>query len=155
TGEQYLSLFSKIYGLGTVSLRFFNVYGPRLDPDGPYALVIGRFLKLRKEGKPLTIVGDGKQTRDFIHTRDIVSALIKAGEIPLIGKGEVINIGTSHGTSVNELASLFGGEQVYIPARIEPRSSRADIRKAKRLLGWEPTVSLEEGIAELKKEFGL
>ncbi|HVB20106.1 MAG TPA: NAD-dependent epimerase/dehydratase family protein [Candidatus Paceibacterota bacterium] len=154
-GERYLSLFSRLYGLGTVSLRFFNVYGPRLDPNGPYALVVGRFLKLRKGKKPLTITGDGKQTRDFVHVRDIVRALIAAAESGDVGKGEVINIGTGYGTSVNELAGFFGGEHVYVPARIEPRVSYADIRKAKKLLGWEPTVSLKDGIAELKREWGI
>lgn len=151
--EQYLTLFSKLYGLNTVSLRFFNVYGPRLDPDGPYALVIGRFLKLRKEGKPLTITGDGKQTRDFIHVRDIVNALITAAESGNVGKGEVINIGTGRETSVNELAKLFGGEYEYVQARIEPRASSADIKKAKKFLNWEPKISLKDGIEELKKEF--
>ena len=153
--EQYMGLFYRLYGLGTVSLRFFNVYGPRLDPDGPYALVIGRFMKLLKEGKPLTIVGDGEQTRDFIHVRDIVNALITAAESKNVGNGEVINIGTGIETSVNELADLFGGEKTYISARAEPRASSADIKKAKKLLNWEPLISLADGIAELKKEFGL
>ena len=148
-------LASRLYGTETVSLRFFNVYGPRLDPEGPYALVVGRFLKLRKEGKPLTIVGDGKQTRDFVHTRDIISALIKAGESPLVGKGEVINIGTGRGTSVNELANCFGGEREYIASRIEPRASCSDISRAKNLLGFTPSVSLAEGIAELKREWNI
>jgi len=151
--EQYLALVNKIYGIQTVSLRFFNVYGSGLDPDGPYALVIGKFLKLLKEGKPLTITGDGKQTRDFINVRDIVSALIAAGESQSVGNGEVINIGTGKGTSVNELADIFGGKREYIPARIEPRASVADISIAKKLLNWEPSVSLKDGIAELKKEF--
>lgn len=151
--ERYLSLHNSIYGTQAVSLRFFNVYGPRLDPDGPYALVIGRFLKLRKEGKPLTITGDGNQTRDFIHVRDIVNSLITATESGNVGKGEVINIGTGVETSVNELAKLFGGKREYVPARIEPRASSADIKKAKKLLNWEPTVSLSDGITELKKEF--
>lgn len=151
--EQYLTLFSKIYGLGTVSLRFFNVYGPRLDPDGPYALVIGRFLKLNLSGKPLTITGDGEQTRDFIHVKDVVSSLITASERKNIGKGEVINIGTGKETSVNKLADLFGGDRTYVQARIEPRASSADIKKAKKLLNWKPKISLKDGIAELKKEF--
>jgi UDP-glucose 4-epimerase len=148
--EQYLALFSRLYGLATVSLWFFNVYGPRLDPEGPYALVIGRFLKLRKEGKPLTITGDGAQTRDFVHVKDIVRGLIAAAESDRVGKGEVINLGTGRETSVNELADLFGGEREYLPPRIEPRASRADIEKAKKILAWEPSVPLEEGISELK-----
>ncbi len=154
-GEQYLILFSKLYGLDTVSLRFFNVYGPRLDPDGPYALVIGRFLKLLALGKTLTITGDGKQTRDFIHVRNVVDALITAAESDNVGMGEVVNVGTGRESSIDELADLFGGEKTYVQARVEPRKSFADIRKAKKLLDWEPTVSLADGIAELKKEFGL
>lgn len=153
--EQYLSLFSSLYGLSTISLRFFNVYGPRLDPDGPYALVVGRFLKLRKEGKPLTIVGDGKQTRDFVHVRDVVRGLISAAESPHLDQSETINIGTGHGTSVNELADLLGGEREYLPPRIEPRTSCADIFRAKALLGWEPAIALADGIAEMKKEWGI
>ena len=153
--ERYLALANSLYGTETVSLRFFNVYGPRLDPEGPYALVIGRFLKLCKEGKPLTIVGDGTHTRDYIHTCDIVTALITAGEATTIGKGEVINIGTGRGTSINELADAFGGPREYLPPRIEPKTSCADISCAKKLLSWEPTISIEDGIAELKKEYGL
>ena len=149
--EQYLALFSRLYGLATVSLRFFNVYGPRLDPEGPYALVIGRFLKLRVHGEPLTITGDGKQTRDFIHVLDVVLALIIAAESNNVGTGEIINIGTGRQTSVDELADVFGGKRVYTPARIEPRASCADVRKAKKLLNWEPTTRLEDGIAELKR----
>jgi len=153
--ERYLSLASELYGVETVSLRFFNVYGPRLDPDGPYALVIGKFLKLRSEGKPLTITGDGEQTRDFIHTEDIVTALIQAGVSPRVGAGEVINIGTGHGTSMNELADAFGGPREYIPARQEPKNSCADVSRAKDLLGFTASVGLQEGIDQLKKEWNI
>jgi len=153
--ERYLALASLLYSTETVSLRFFNVYGPRLDPEGPYALVVGRFLKLRKEGKPLTITGDGEQTRDFIHTDDIVSALIAAGESSRVGKGEIINIGTGHGTSVNELADAFGGEREYLPPRIEPRASCADVTRAKDLLDFVASVSLADGVADLKREWGI
>ncbi|HUQ30030.1 MAG TPA: NAD-dependent epimerase/dehydratase family protein [Candidatus Paceibacterota bacterium] len=153
--EKYLALAFLLYGISTVSLRFFNVYGPGLDPNGPYALVIGRFLKLRKEGKPLTIFGDGTQTRDFIHVRDIVAALIVAGESTVVGKGEVLNVGTGRATSVNELADLFGGERESLPPRAEPRASCADISQAKTLLGFEPRVSLKEGIEELKREWDI
>lgn len=153
--ERYLMLANTLYGIPTVSLRFFNVYGPRLDPEGPYALVVGRFLKFRKDGKPLAIFGDGEQTRDFIHVRDIVSALIAAGESSAVGKGEVINIGTGHGTSVNELADAFGGEKEYLSPRTEPKTSCADVTHAKNLLGFAASVSLAEGIAELKREWGI
>ncbi len=151
--EKYLILFAQLYGLETVSLRFFNVYGPGLNPEGAYAAVIGRFMKLRAEGKPLTIVGDGTQTRDFVQVRDVVRALIAAAESKKVGKGEVLNIGTGHEVSVNELADLFGGERVTVSPRVEPHSSRADISKAKEFLAWEPKVRLIDGVAELVNEF--
>ena len=150
-GEVYLKLYTRIYGLQTVSLRYFNVYGPRLDPEGAYPLVIGYFLKLLKENKPLTITGDGNQTRDFVHVSDVVRANLLALKSEKVGKGEVINIGTGNQYSVNQIAELIGGPKEYIPPRVEPRATQADIKKAKELLGWEPNVSIEEGIGELKK----
>jgi UDP-glucose 4-epimerase len=152
-GELYARLWSEVYGLPTVSLRYFNVYGPRLDPEGPYALVIGRFLKQKKESKPLTITGDGTQTRDFTHVSDVVRANILAMESKKVGKGEVINIGAGRNVSINDLAKMMGGPMEYIPARLEPKHTRADNKKAKALLGWEPKVELEDGIAALKKEW--
>lgn len=154
-GEQYLKLFSELYGLKTVSLRYFNVYGPRLDPEGPYALVIGRFLKQIQDNEPVTILGDGEQTRDFIHVRDIVRANLLALERP-IGDGEVMNIGSGRAVTINELADLLGaGEKVSLPPRIEARHSLADITRAKELLGWEPEVAIEDGIRELREIFGV
>ncbi|OGZ06467.1 MAG: hypothetical protein A2845_06130 [Candidatus Lloydbacteria bacterium RIFCSPHIGHO2_01_FULL_49_22] len=153
-GEEYAKLFSLLYGTATVSLRYFNVYGPRLDPEGPYALVIGLLLRLRKEGKPLTITGDGEQTRDFTHVRDVVRANILAAESAAVSRGETINIGSGKNITINRLAALIGGAVEYIPARKEPRDTRADILKAKELLGWEPTVAFEDGIAELLREWG-
>lgn len=154
-GELYCRLWSEVYSHGTVSLRYFNVYGPGLDPEGAYALAIGKFLKQRKEGKMLTIWGDGTQTRDFTHVRDVVRANILAAESEKVGRGEVINIGAGRNFSVNQLAKLIGGEVEYLPPRLEPHDSRADNRKARELLGWEPEVTLEDGIAELKKIFGI
>ena len=149
-GELYCQVFNAVYGLSTVSLRYFNVYGPRLDPEGDYALVIGRFLKQKKEGKPLTIVPDGEQTRDFTHIRDVIAANIFAMESDKVGKGEVINIGAGKNYSVNKIAEIIGGPTIFIEPRTEPKHALADITKAKELLGWEPKVSLEEGIEELK-----
>jgi UDP-glucose 4-epimerase len=154
-GEEYARLFSDLYGLSTVTLRYFNVYGPKMDPDGPYALAIGRFLKLKKEGQPLTIVGDGEQTRDFTHVFDVVRANLLAAESEKVGRGEVINIGSGHNISVNTLAKLIGGETVHVPPRHEPRHTLADIRKAKELLVWEPTIRTEEAIADLRREWGV
>jgi|TARA_Y100000310_G_scaffold170442_2_gene170589 UDP-glucose 4-epimerase len=154
-GEQYCKVWSEVTGLPTVSLRYFNVYGPRLDPDGDYALVIGKFLKQKKAGKPFTITGDGEQTRDFIHVRDVVRANILASESTNVGNGEVINIGAGSDVSINKVAELIGGPVEYIEPRLEPRHTRADNRLARKLLGWEPLVSLEEGISELKHIFKL
>jgi UDP-glucose 4-epimerase len=150
-GELSCKLWSDVYGLSTVSLRYFNVYGPKFDPEGAYALVIGKFLKQKKEGTPLTITGDGTQTRDFTHVADIVRANLLAAESTNVGKGEVINIGAGRNVSVNDLAAMIGGERVHVEPRLEPHDTLADNRNAKELLGWEPTIRLEEGIAELKK----
>lgn len=154
-GELYAKVFAEVYKLPTVSVRFFNVYGPRLDPEGAYALVIGKFLKQKKEGTPLTITGDGEQTRDFTHITDIVAGMLLAATSPKVGNGEVINLGRGQQTTVNKLAELIGGPSVNVPPRMEPKHTKADIRKAKELLGWEPKVALEEGVAELKKLFGV
>lgn len=154
-GELYMRLWHEVYGIETVSLRYFNVYGLRLDPKGAYALVIGRFLKQRKEKKPLTITGDGKQTRDFTHVRDVARANLLAARSKKVGKGEVINIGAGKDVSINALAVLIGGPVKHISPRFEPRHTRADNRLAKRLLGWVPKVSLETGVKELKGLFGI
>lgn len=151
-GELFAKLWSETYGIETVSLRYFNVYGPGLDPHGPYALAIGKFLMARKNNEPITIFGDGTITRDFTHVSDVVRANMLAAESPNVGKGEVINIGAGRQTSIQALAEMFGGEILYGPARIEAHDSLADNHKAKELLGWEPQVTLEDGIAALKKE---
>jgi UDP-glucose 4-epimerase len=151
TGELYAKVAHDAYGLPIVCLRYFNVYGPRQEPDGAYAQAIPKFLKQAKDGKPITITGDGEQTRDCTHVTDVVSANILAAESKKVGKGEVINIGSGKSYSVNTMAHLIGGKIEYIPARLEPRNTMADIRLAKKLLGWEPKVTLEKGIAELKK----
>jgi UDP-glucose 4-epimerase len=148
-------VWSNTYGIETVSLRYFNVYGPRLDPHGPYALAVGAFLLARKENRPLTIFGDGTITRDYTHVLDVVRANLLATESNNVGKGEVINIGAGRNVTIQALAEMVGGEIVYGAPRIEAHDSQADNRKAKELLGWEPTIMLEEGIAELKKIFGV
>jgi len=154
-GELYCQVFSTVYGLQTVSLRYFNVYGKNQDPEGAYALVIGKFLKQRAEGVPLTITGTGEQTRDFTHVRDVVRANILASERDTVGKGEVINIGAGRNCSVNRLTVLIGGPVAYVPARLEPLHTLADTTRAKELLGWEPEVQLEDGIKELLTEWGI
>ena len=155
-GELYAKVFSDVYGLSTVSLRYFSVYGPRFNlSDGPYSLVIGKFIEQRLKRKPLTITGDGSQTRDFTHVSDIVVANLLAMESQKVGEGEAINIGAGNNISINHLSELIGGPVEYIEARLEPHDTKASNNKAKELLGWVPTVPLEEGIAELKKSFGI
>lgn len=150
-GEVYCKLWADLYGIETVSLRYFNVYGPRQSVDGAYPCVIAKFVDLYKQGKPLTITGDGNQTRSFIHVRDVAQANIMAMKIGKVGRGEVINIGTDETYSINKIAELIGGEVVYIEKRFEPYATEASILKAKELLDWSPKITLEEGILELKK----
>jgi nucleoside-diphosphate-sugar epimerase len=148
-GELYCRVWSTVYKLPTVSLRYFNVYGPRQDPNGAYALVIGKFLKQKTEDKPMTITGNGNNTRDFTNVKDVVRANILAMESDKVGNGEVMNIGAGHNHSINNVAKLIGGEVEYIDPRIEPADTLADITLAKKLIGWEPEVSLEKGLSEL------
>jgi len=151
-GEHYCRLFALQFGLETVSLIYFNVYGPYADPEGAYALVIGKFLKQVKEGRPMTICGDGGYYRDYTYVDDVVEANILAMTKETVGKGEVINIGNNKPYSVNEVARLIGGETVTIDPRPgDVRYTCADITKAKKLLDWQPKVSLEEGIRKLKE----
>lgn len=150
-GEVYMKLYSEIYGLKTVSLRYFNVYGPRQSAKGAYASVIPKFIEFCQKNQPLLITGDGEQTRDFVNIRDIVSANILAMKEEKVGKGEVLNIGGSNQYSINYIAKLIGGDISYVSPRIEPRNTKASILKAKEFLNWEPYVMLEEGIKELKK----
>lgn len=154
-GELMLKLWHDLHGIEAVSLRFFNVYGPHLDPNGAYALVIGRFLKQRSEGVPMTITGDGEQTRDFTHVRDTVDAIVRATVKEGIGHGEVFNVGAGRNVSINRVAELIGGPIEYVAPRVEPKHTCADTTYIKQVLGWQPTVVIEDGIAELKKTFNL
>lgn len=154
-GELFAKMWPGIYGIETVSLRYFNVYGPGLDPNGPYALAIGRFLKAALDKEPIVIYGDGTITRDFTHVRDVAAANLLAAESPNVGRGEVLNIGAGRQTKIQTLAEMFGAPITYGPARIESHDSVADNTKARELLGWVPKMTLEEGIAELKRESGL
>ena len=153
--EEMAKLSSELYGVEAISIRPFNIYGARMNPDGPYSGVIGRFMKMRKEGGPLLVTGDGTQTRDFVHVRDIVAAYVAAALSNSVGEGEVINIASGTSVTLNELAEIIGGDVTYIPARIELKDSKADITRARELLSWTPRVSLEDGIAELKTEWGI
>ncbi len=147
-GEQLVMHWCKLYNLSAVSLRFFNVYGPRARTSGTYGAVFGVFLAQKISKKPYTVVGDGAQTRDFTYVSDIVKALYVASESDI--SGEIINIGSSNTYSINHLVKLLGGDVVYIPKRPgEPDCTWADISKAKKLLNWTPKVTLEEGVNNL------
>lgn len=148
-GEILCATWYRSYALETVCLRYFNVYGPRLDLNGAYAQVLGVFLRQRQAGEPLTITGTGEQRRDMVHVTDVVRANLLAAESPRVGRGEVINIGAGENHRINELADLFGGKRIYIPPRLEPFASLANIEKAQDLLGWKPAVRFEDGICAL------
>jgi len=153
-GEMYCRVFSQVYNLPTVCLRYFNVYGPHQNDEGAYALVIAKFLKQKKAGEKLTIIGDGSQTRDFTSVHDVVQANILAMEKEVSG-GEVFNIGAGRNFSIKTVAELIGGEIEYLPARLEPHDTLADNTKAREILSWIPAVKLEDGIAELKEILGV
>lgn len=153
-GEQFAKLFNQLYKIPIVSLRYFNVFGPRTDPDSEYSLVIGKFLKQKNQGKPLTIFGDGKQTRGFCYIDDVIEGNIKAMQSDKLKGGEVINIGSKKPYSVNYLSELIGGKVEYFPPRHgDIRHAEADISLAKNLLGWEPKINFEEGIKKTKEWF--
>ena len=154
-GELCCKMFSKVYNIETVSLRYFNVYGERQNLGGAYATVVGIFLSQFINNNPLTINGDGDQRRDFTYVGDVVSANILAAKSKNVGKGEVINIGNGKNISINELAKNIGGEVIYNKPLNEPFANLADIKKAKKLLDWEPTTDLISWIKNYKKIKGL
>ena len=131
--------------------RFFNAYGQRSRTTGAYGAMFGVFMAQKLKDKPLTIVGDGNQTRDFIHVNDLVDAVIKVAEHPV--KNEIFNIASGIETSVNTIADIIGGKKILIPKRPgEPNRSLADISKIKRLIDWEPKISINEGVKMLIKD---
>jgi UDP-glucose 4-epimerase len=153
--EIYARNFAHIYGLETVCLRYFNVYGPRQVTEGAYRLVIGIFMDQRRRGEPLTIHGDGQQTRDFTWVGDVVRANIMAAESNRVGKGEPINVGAGAEVSIARIAELVGGPVEYQPPRgFDERFKRAGIQRARELLGWEPTVQVDEGMRRLMEYVG-
>lgn len=145
-GEQYVMHWAQVYKLPCVSLRLFNIYGPRSRTSGTYGAVFGVFLAQKLAGKPFTVVSDGTQTRDFTFVTDVAEAFIAAARSDLAG--QILNVGSGNHYSVNRLVELLGGTKVHIPKRPgEPDCTFADVRKIKRLLGWEPRTSFEEGVA--------
>jgi len=154
-GEQYCKMFSEVYGLDTCSLRYFNVYGERMNLEGAYCLVMGIFAKQMLEGKPLTITNDGEQRRDFTYVGDVVDANILAGTHEDKLNGEVFNIGNGNNYSVNEVADMMGGEKTYGEKRIEPFETLADNTKVQEWLGWDPQGDLPSWVVEYKKALGI
>jgi UDP-glucose 4-epimerase len=154
-GEEYCKLFHTQYGLETVNLRYFNVYGERQNLDGGYCLVVGIFAKQMMNNEHMTIVGDGEQRRDFTYVGDVVNANIAAAASNNVGAGEVINIGNGDNRSVNQIADLMGGKKIHIQPRVEPKETLASITKAKELLNWEPSQEIEEWVPKYKKELGI
>ena len=149
-GEELIKHYSKVYKLNYISLRLFNVYGTRSRTNSAYGAALGVFLKQKLENKPFTIVGDGKQKRDFIHVSDVCDAFVKA--IFSNHKNDVFNIGYGSPKSVNEMVKLIGGKKIFIPKRPgEPSITYANIDKVKSKLKWKPKVSLKEGLNDVLK----
>ena len=151
-GEQYLQMFTRLYALETVSIRYFNVFGPRQDPSSPYSGVISVFATALLENRSPMIYGNGEQTRDFTYVANVVDGVLRACEATG-ASGDVINVATGGRISLNELfrtmRTLAGGtvEPTYTDSRAgDVRDSQADISKARRILGYEPVVSFEEGL---------
>jgi len=149
-GEQLVLKYAANFNMPNISFRFFNVYGPRLNMSGQYSAVFGNFLRQKRTNKPLTIVGDGKQTRDFIHVEDLTNAFIKIARSSLVNK--IYNLGSGKEISINKIASLFGGKKIFIPKRPrEPKRSLANISKIKKDINWKPKITIQEGIKRLLK----
>lgn len=148
TGEKLCEFFNNKYGLETIILRYFNVYGPRLPKDSPYGLVIGNFLSRKKEGKSLIVHGDGNQRRDFVHVHDVAEANFIAGQSNI--KFGIYNIGSGNNHSINDLARMFKTKIEFSGRRPgDSDITLADIAHARKELGWIPKITLQEGIAKL------
>lgn len=146
--EEMCEMYSKVYELSTVTARFFNVYGPRNPLIGEYTPIIAKFEQLKREGMPLTVVGDGEQRRDFTHVYDICNGLISLSKNKW--KGEVFDLGTGKNYSINEIVEMFGGEKIHLPSRLgESRTTMADISETIKKTGWRPEYNLKDYIKEL------
>tara|TARA_B100000674_G_scaffold482760_1_gene485634 strand:- start:30 stop:1022 length:993 start_codon:yes stop_codon:yes gene_type:complete len=149
-GEELVMHWAKLFKLPAISLRFFNIYGPRSRTSGAYGAVFGVFLAQKLKNKPLTIVGDGKQTRDFLHVYDLVKAIIKSAKSKKCGV--IYNVAGGKEISVNKISKLIGGKKIHIPKRPgEPDRSLGDIKKIKKDLKWSPKINIENGVNNLLK----
>lgn len=147
-GEQYVLHWNQVYGLPTVALRLFNVYGPRTRTSGAYGAVFGVFLAQKIAEKPFTVVGDGTQTRDFTYVTDVAGAFVAAAESD--AEGEVFNVGSGNTYAINQLVQLMKGEVVYVPKRPgEPDCTFADTAKIRNTFDWQPQVEFDKGVANM------
>lgn len=147
-GEEMVIHWHRVYQLPTVSLRLFNVYGPRSRTTGAYGAVFGVFLRQKLAGVPFTVVGDGSQTRDFTFVSDVASAFVATAKSNI--SGEIMNVGSGHTYAVNRLVELLGGEKTTIPRRPgEPDCTFADTAKIRARVGWQPSVPLEQGVSRM------
>jgi nucleoside-diphosphate-sugar epimerase len=147
-GEQFCEIFTRLYKLSTVTLRYFNVYGPRQPGVGAYALVLGIFLELRRRGEPLTVHGDGSQRRDFIHVSDVVEANLAAYASDV--EGMALNVGSGTNVSIQEIADLISSDQVHLPRRAgDAEVTLADISRITKLLNWTPRMNFADGLKQL------
>lgn len=152
-GELTALHWAQVYGLPVVSIRMFNVYGPRVRTTGAYGAVFGVFLAQKANGRPLTVVGDGTQRRDFVYVTDVARAFLMAARAEY--SGEVFNLGAGNPQSINRLVELIGGPIVHVPKRPgEPDCTWADIGKITRCLGWKPLVPFEEGVGRMLADLG-
>ncbi len=150
-GEQAALHWNKVYGLPVNSLRIFNAYGPRVKTTGVYGAVFGVFFKQKLENKALTVIGNGKQSRDFIYVSDVARAFLSAAITK--SKGQVFNLGNDKPQTINYLAKLIGGKTIFIPDRPgEPKKTWANISKAKKYLNWEPKVEFKDGVKKMLNE---
>ena len=147
-GEELVIHWAKTYKMPALSLRLFNVYGPRSRTTGAYGAVFGVFLAQKLNGKPYTVVGDGQQTRDFTYVSDVANAFICAAQSEV--SGEALNVGSGNHYSVNHLVNLLSGDKIFIPKRPgEPDCTFADTAKINSLLGWAPKITFEEGVQNM------
>lgn len=154
-GEQYTRMFHRLFGIETLSLRYFNVYGPRMTTEGAYVTVIGLFIRERLAGRPLTIHGDGTQTRDFTHVSDVVRANLAAMKAT-IADGRALNIGRGDALSVNDVAALIGGPKIHADRRPgDAQATLADLTETDKVLRWSPQVDTSSAIRDLARASGL
>ena len=154
-GEEYTKVFHQLFGIQTLTLRYFNVFGPRMPTEGAYVTVLSVFVQQKRAGQPLTIHGDGEQTRDFTHVSDVVGANLLAMECET-ADGRPLNIGQGRNVSVNQIARMFGGPTAKLPPRAgDARDTLANYSEAERILGWRPQIATEAGVTALLRTNGL